>query len=329
MYSIKKIILLQQFWALSFTIGIAQNVGIGVANPQQRLHVGGTLRLDSLPAPAGTQRIVQVTETGDLARGPRCLYGRVEADGSISGGSGGFVVTKTGTGLYRLTFQTPFLQTPSITVSAYTLEVSTPPCPTTLIAGCPPTYLNGSCLFGDNITNFSTTGGLTNISNPSSCTPAPGYVDYTASQTVTVPFNGSFNFSVTSNPSYSKGYRIWIDVNRNGLFEATESYFNTTTAGYGTVTGTINTAGIPCGVYRLRVRNGTACTPTAAQGCGNTCSTYGEAEDYRLVINPGVITTRFLAHLVNASADGVDVQITLPTGANLADGAFHFQVIGE
>jgi hypothetical protein len=53
-------------WIFSFAATNAQNVGIGVTNPLQKLHVGGNMRIDGMAIP-GTG-IITTNSNGDLLR---------------------------------------------------------------------------------------------------------------------------------------------------------------------------------------------------------------------------------------------------------------------
>lgn len=81
-------------------------VGIGTTNPTQRLDVRGSIALGS----AGELRAAGGVE--DL----RIIRGTINANGSVAFGSG-FTVTRTGTGTYRVNFNTPFSSFPSVTIT--------------------------------------------------------------------------------------------------------------------------------------------------------------------------------------------------------------------
>jgi hypothetical protein len=312
---------------MGFTL-FAQNVGIGVTNPQQRLHVNGTIRSTTLAAPAGTNTLVQTNINGDILQGPRFLHGNVNSDGTVAGGSSGFTVTKGAAGLYTINFSTPFTSVPTVVATPLQFTTASPPCANTPPATCAATHTSG-CGVGDLIQNFSTTGGITNITNLASGCSAGNYGNFTA-QVVTVPFSGAFNFTVQAGPLYSQSFGIWIDSNQDGNFSVTENVYISPGASTAPFAGSINTTGIPCGTYRMRVRCAYFGTITAAEGCGLvTTSIYGETEDYTLVINGGPITTRHLTNLANVSGTSADVVITLPNGSTLLDAPFHFQVLGQ
>ncbi|MEI2758857.1 MAG: GEVED domain-containing protein [Bacteroidia bacterium] len=142
---------------------------------------------------------------------------------------------------------------------------------------CTPT--STSATYG--ITNFTTTGGVTNINNTS--TGGQGYVNNTA-QVVSQLQGSSVNFSYTVVPT--EGVGIWIDWNQNGSFlDAGEQVYNAgsyVSSGSGTISVLLSQ---PAGNYRMRiVGNWLSTSPTP---CGDLGSAgYGEAEDYTFTVIP-------------------------------------------
>jgi hypothetical protein len=306
--------------------GINGFIGINTATPAQSLHVQGTTRVSTLATGSAANRLTQSNTNGDLSMGPRYLHGRINADGTIAGGSGGYTITKLGVGQYRINYTTAFAGVPTVTSvpqgSAGGACANTPP------ATCGVTWDTWGCSDGDIINNFSTTGGVTNITNNGSgCSGGvAGYGNFTA-MVVTVPLGGSFNVSMSAG-TWSQGYRIWIDANQNGTFEATESYYNSGGTGTGVFNGTINTTGIPCGTYRMRVRCVFVNVPDVSEGCNNPFGRlYGEAEDYTLVIT-GAGTGVVISNLNNPTTGDAEVR-TFTNGGAAVDAPFHFNVFGQ
>lgn len=133
------------------------------------------------------------------------------------------------------------------------------------------------------ISNFATTGGLTNISNNSAGISAAGYGDFTA-QSCSNYIGASTNFTSTWNTTGGVGYGIWIDWNNDLDFsDANEVVY--ITSGYNftnSYSGVINIpASTPNGNYRMRIRidyNSSVPSP-----CG--AITEGETEDYTFVVS--------------------------------------------
>lgn len=149
----------------------------------------------------------------------------------------------------------------------------------TLPAYCTPVSTYNS----DYIADFSTTGGVTNISNNGTFggITSSGYSDYTAQSVSQLPgqvINISTDFSGTSD---TFGFNLWVDWNNDGDFvDAGENLL--TSNGY--LTGGTGSFTVPIGAsvgnYRMRIRNDySSANPTS---CGTI--TYGEAEDYTLVV---------------------------------------------
>ncbi|HRQ85453.1 MAG TPA: GEVED domain-containing protein, partial [Flavobacteriales bacterium] len=152
------------------------------------------------------------------------------------------------------------------------------------------------------ISNFVTTGGVTNISNPST---GGSYNDYTA-QSVSSWVGTAIGFTITS-ASGTAGMAIWIDWNNDLVFDAAERVYNAGTyVSSGTGSFTIP-AGQALGNYRMRVvANWSATTPTPCGDLGSQA--YGEAEDYTVqVVAPPPCTAPL----------GVAVTLTSATSATL------------
>ncbi len=143
-------------------------------------------------------------------------------------------------------------------------------------------FSSGCASFGDYIQSFSTTGGITNITNNSTGCGSGSYTFY-SSMSVTAVQGTSFNFSITNTPSSGNEYfNIWVDWNDDGDFtDAGESmYTSGSTSASATITGSITVpVGATVGTTRLRVMvnygsNGSSCLG----------STWGEVEDYNMVV---------------------------------------------
>ncbi len=165
---------------------------------------------------------------------------------------------------------------------------------------CVPTYVNGGG--GDNITNVVLQALANNTTSAGN--PAPYYHDYTVNQpsSLAIPqlILGTVDtVKVSFGTDPSQYSAVWIDYDRNGVFSTSE-YFS-----LGTNAGANGLAKIPIftpltaspGLSRMRIRGGDDVQMTSLQPCGPTNSTFGEAEDYYVMIgyppctgpaNPGV-----------------------------------------
>ena len=150
----------------------------------------------------------------------------------------------------------------------------------------PIAFYTGHCLpsstaSGTYINSFSTTGGISNVSNLSSGYTTGGYQNNYATGTVTSYAEGSVDFSSIM-VGGSAGTAIWIDWNKDFIFsDATEKVFTTSSYGYDQ-SGTITIpAGTALGDYRMRVRvDYNDSTPDAC----SSSSTRTEAEDYKFTV---------------------------------------------
>lgn len=153
--------------------------------------------------------------------------------------------------------------------------------------GCWSTYTTGIattgyCTFGSTtstywISNFSTTGGSTNI-NRNSTYSAGGYGNYSATDIVTQILGQSFNFSTTLN-SGTHGVNIYVDWNNDLDFNDAGELVYASGAYVSSTTGTITIpGGTTVGNHRMRVvANYFDTNPSA---CGSY--SYTEAEDYTI-----------------------------------------------
>ena len=153
--------------------------------------------------------------------------------------------------------------------------------------GCWSTYTTGIattgyCTFASTtstywISNFSTTGGSTNI-NRNSTYSAGGYGNYSATDIVTQVLGQSFNFSTTTS-SGSHGINIYVDWNNDLDFNDAGELVYASGAYVSSTTGTITIpGGTTVGNHRMRVvANYLDTNPSA---CGSY--SYTEAEDYTI-----------------------------------------------
>lgn len=167
---------------------------------------------------------------------------------------------------------------------------------TTLVA--PPYCIPASASQTSHFTNFVTTGGIANISNPTG--PAiGGYASY-LTQFVSQSPGGTVNFN-TGIAGPTVGVSIWVDWDNNGTFDnITERVYNT--AGY--VSAASGSFTVPegqlLGDYRMRiVMDFLATSPNPCSFTGS-----GEAEDYTFrVVSPPPPLTISLASSTQCAGD--------------------------
>lgn len=172
---------------------------------------------------------------------------------------------------------------------------------------CVPIYGN-SCTNSANttwITNFKTTGGITNINNSSACSDASSYKYY---QGVSCKYNAgsTVNWDATQSKPWSTGLAIYVDWNDDGIFTLTggnvpggtekmtanATFFNNVTNPANTPAGRsfVVPEWAKQGIHRMRVRiQASGVNPTLPAVNGTPCGLInnGEAEDYDFeVVNP-------------------------------------------
>lgn len=155
------------------------------------------------------------------------------------------------------------------------------------------------------ISNFSTTGGTTNITNNSSGYSAGGYGNYTG-MVVTQQNNGTINFSTSFyDGTYTYGFNIWVDWNDDMDFNDPGEKVYSSGAYVTGATGSFvvpNTAS--AGNHRMRiVANYFSTDPLS---CGSISS--GETEDYTVNVTtslcPGIPTAVVISNLTQTTATG-------------------------
>lgn len=134
------------------------------------------------------------------------------------------------------------------------------------------------------VNNFSTTGGVLNISNLGSGYSTGGYGDFTATDTVSQVRTLAVNFSSAYGGSNTFGTKVWVDWNQDGLFDATEIVYQSTSYA-NSVTGSFtvpNTAVL--GSTRMRI--GISYTPNSGPASACEAGLSGEYEDYIFKVLP-------------------------------------------
>jgi subtilisin-like proprotein convertase family protein len=138
---------------------------------------------------------------------------------------------------------------------------------------------SSNCTLDDEILNVK----FGSINNSSADCSGAGFSDYTGTVTPANVAPGQIvPISVTIAPGGNENVGVWIDFNRNGVFETSEFKFIGNTAG-GVLDNTINVpAGASIGAARMRIRVRNASALTDADAC--TTITFGETEDYLINI---------------------------------------------
>jgi hypothetical protein len=180
-------------------------------------------------------------------------------------------------------------------------------------------YTQLGCTDDDYISSFSTTGGITNITNNNTTCNNTSTTDaytYFSGMTHTAVQGNTVNFSVAASPTWTEGVKIFVDYNNDGDYlDANELVWQsaTTLAAGTSATGSfvIPVATTP-GVKRMRVRcvfAGTVFTACDPQQ-------YGEVEEYNLQ----VVALAACAGTPNAGTATSTITNILCPGANFTLG---------
>ena len=133
------------------------------------------------------------------------------------------------------------------------------------------------------INNFSTTNGSENISNLDSGFSVDGYGDYFDTQNVSQVTGESVSFSVDISGG-TAGFRIWVDWNKDEVFDVTEEVVYNSTSYSANHTGSFV---IPMdaleGDTRMRIVSHWLSNSGDADPCELEFN-YGEFEDYKLTV---------------------------------------------
>ncbi|MDQ0592698.1 hypothetical protein QFZ37_001067 [Chryseobacterium ginsenosidimutans] len=132
---------------------------------------------------------------------------------------------------------------------------------------------------------------LANVNNTSG---ASTYTNYGTDATKVINLvSGSTNNTVSVTKTwpvdiYSEGVRVWIDFDRNGTFETSEMVLNSTPNSTATVSGVfaVPATAVQNKMLKMRVALRYNASPAAC-----TSYTYGEVEDYNVLITPTVLGT--------------------------------------
>jgi hypothetical protein len=148
---------------------------------------------------------------------------------------------------------------------------------------CVPTFGFG-CGVGDQILNFSTTGGAANITNNNSGCSAGSYA-YISGQTVSQIQGQDVTLNMQAGPTYGQGFKVWIDWNNNQSFtDAGELVYTSPGSGTAVYNATVTVPfSATVGTVRMRVLCNYNAIPPSMDGCA-VGQYYGECEDYDFTV---------------------------------------------
>ncbi len=177
---------------------------------------------------------------------------------------------------------------------------------------CTPIYSDG-CGFDDGISSFTING--TTLSTNSGC--STGAFQFYSSNTASVYAGQSYNFSVNFINAINDEYvSIWIDADKDGLFDMSELVLQTNTPVTEPYNGNITIPANASGTLRMRIRVSFENIAT------DPCSEYiwGETEDYLLNVSCPYSQTFTQAHNGTATmyaSSLITASNIISTGANI------------
>jgi hypothetical protein len=179
----------------------------------------------------------------------------------------------------------------------------------------PPYCIPSSARNTTYINNFTTTNGITNITNLSGWSTPSGYGDFTG-QIVTQAPGLSVGFTVGVTTPINTGIAIWVDWNNNATFEVGERMYNS--AAYVTgATGSFVVPGVAAGFYRMRVLTDYwATNPTPCIINTQGADQQGEIEDYTFRVVPPPPALTLSSSSSSQCANTASPVVTLTAGAS-------------
>ncbi|GDX53044.1 hypothetical protein LBMAG27_20910 [Bacteroidota bacterium] len=161
---------------------------------------------------------------------------------------------------------------------------------------CTPSYstgnVNGGGDYLNQIVDFAGYTGPVTGANPPNVQP---WYYYTPGSITTLDKGSAYNITLNNNPIYAENFRVWVDFDQDGIFNASEclsdqAYPGGTWLINGGATGTaaftcptnVTFPGMPA-TFVTRVRFRCSYFTTNMSSCATY--TYGETEDYQVTIN--------------------------------------------
>jgi hypothetical protein len=143
------------------------------------------------------------------------------------------------------------------------------------------------CGYGDAIDNI--TINAVSVSNAGCSGTSTGYTYFPSPiWNLTLGSTNPISLAV-GGATYNQGVMIWIDINNNGQFEATEVVYTSTGVAQTHTGNLVIPAAGATAIVRMRVMCAYNTTPTATDACTSNIGSYGETEDYQVSLTGGVV----------------------------------------
>jgi hypothetical protein len=179
---------------------------------------------------------------------------------------------------------------------------------------CIPTYSTG-CTVGDDIDDFDMSSA--GISHTGTGCSTGSYADYTNDPSLVGVMNIGSTYAFSATHNFSSQYlKIWIDLDQDGTFSASELLF-TSASGSNNTTGSITIPAANGGATVMRVMDSYFSAPTDACNPGTT---YGETHDYKVIISDVACESPREEVVATVDTNG-DIQVTTVPYNNINDTA--------
>src|SRR5690554_3021954 len=211
-------------------------------------------------------------------------------------------------------FTTPKLQqTTSYWVAEVALSGGIPGGSGAFPTYCIPTFGTG-CTSSDTIDDFiiEDASGNTILSHLNSGCSPNGYGNFTADANLNPTFEAGKTYSFTATHSYStQRMKIWIDFNKDGIFDDVDELVFTSPTGANPTIGTFTIpANVDGNITGMRVFNNYSSLPTDA--C-TSASSFGEVHDYKVNISgASVVCESPRTEVIATVNEMADEQVTEP-----------------
>lgn len=141
-----------------------------------------------------------------------------------------------------------------------------------------------NCSYGDAIDNINIDG--VSVANGGCSGTGTGYT-YFPTPVWNFQLGASYPISLAvGGGQYNQGVRIWLDANNDGVFDAAESVYNSSTAALShTGTLVVPATGVTTATVRMRVMCTYNTTPANTDACVSNQGSYGETEDYEVQLS--------------------------------------------
>lgn len=175
---------------------------------------------------------------------------------------------------------------------------------------CTPTYSSGGT--NDYITQVT----FGTLSQSTASNTSPYYINYTSTQNAvpSIQQAQTYSLSLTFGSDANQYSGVWVDFDQNGTFDTDEFFAGSNAGSNGTITVPIVVpVDATLGTTVMRIRGGDDSAPSSNQACGATNSSFGQTQDYSVLIaaaGPTIIPSVTSLFLPNAQSGFVSSELS-------------------